>query len=327
MVYGHVARGIFNAGVEFPENLYRLADSVVYSFHMPLFFFLSGLFFCQSLSNRGGRNLIFNKIDIIVYPYLIWSIFQGCIEAYLSKYTNGHVSLYEVFSLLWNPRAQFWFLFALFLIFAVSTIIYSTAAKKHGKMIFILAALLYVYPGLLPDLNVFRFIAQGLVFFCFGIVFRQHGKIENISNFKVFFGILLVFLVGQWLFHSYFSLVYTDKGVASLMLAFISIIFIASISNILAQRGYKFLQFIGISSMAIYLMHILVGSGARIILNKVLHIDSLLVHLSIGCIIGVFVPLVALEMINKFKIPYVFSAPVCSWFTMSYNKALQRTNR
>jgi len=43
VVYGHVARGLYNAGIAFPEPLYSLTDSVVYSFHMPLFFFLSGI--------------------------------------------------------------------------------------------------------------------------------------------------------------------------------------------------------------------------------------------------------------------------------------------
>jgi len=41
VVYGHVARGIFSAGMIVNEKIFRLVDSVIYSFHMPLFFFLS----------------------------------------------------------------------------------------------------------------------------------------------------------------------------------------------------------------------------------------------------------------------------------------------
>jgi fucose 4-O-acetylase-like acetyltransferase len=47
LVYGHVARGVFHAGIQIDEKLYRLTDSIIYSFHMPLFFFLSGLFFLR----------------------------------------------------------------------------------------------------------------------------------------------------------------------------------------------------------------------------------------------------------------------------------------
>ena len=113
VVYGHVARGVVNAGVEVSESTYLLIDSILYSFHMPLFFFLSGLFFVSSFQKRGAVGLVFSKIDTIVYPYLLWSLLQGTIEVYLSNYTNGSVSFSEVFSLLWSPRAHFWFLFAL----------------------------------------------------------------------------------------------------------------------------------------------------------------------------------------------------------------------
>jgi len=37
VVYGHVARGVFNAGMSWDVELFKLIDSIIYSFHMPLF--------------------------------------------------------------------------------------------------------------------------------------------------------------------------------------------------------------------------------------------------------------------------------------------------
>jgi len=45
VVYGHSARGAQAAGLFANEHLFAVVDSIIYSFHMPLFFFLSGLFF------------------------------------------------------------------------------------------------------------------------------------------------------------------------------------------------------------------------------------------------------------------------------------------
>lgn len=42
VVYGHVVRGLLNAGILQDAEFHGLVDSVIYSFHMPLFFFLSG---------------------------------------------------------------------------------------------------------------------------------------------------------------------------------------------------------------------------------------------------------------------------------------------
>lgn len=38
VVFGHVNRGIYDAGFGLPESIHSVVDSVIYSFHMPLFF-------------------------------------------------------------------------------------------------------------------------------------------------------------------------------------------------------------------------------------------------------------------------------------------------
>jgi len=124
VVYGHVARGLVNAGLPMDKHWFELVDSVIYTFHMPLFFFLSGLFFYDSLVKRGTTGMIVNKIDTIIYPYIIWSLLQGFTEVSLSHYTIGHVTPGQVLSFAWQPRAQFWFLFALFQISVVCSFIY-----------------------------------------------------------------------------------------------------------------------------------------------------------------------------------------------------------
>ena len=133
VVYGHVARGVFNAGLPMDEAEFVLVDSIIYSFHMPLFFFLSGLFFFDSLQKRGRGGLIINKIDTIAYPFIVWSLLQGLFEVALSNYTNGQVTLVEVFSLLWMPRAQFWFLYALFLVFVRLLPVISMSETRHDE--------------------------------------------------------------------------------------------------------------------------------------------------------------------------------------------------
>lgn len=60
----------------------------------------------------------------------------------------------EVLSLLWSPRAQFWFLYALFFTFA--TIIYSTKMKNVTILLFILSVIFYFYPVLLPNIYIYQ---------------------------------------------------------------------------------------------------------------------------------------------------------------------------
>lgn len=326
VVYGHVARGLFNAGIEMPESIYRLADSIVYSFHMPLFFFLSGLFLYRSFVKRGGINLALNKIDTIVYPYLLWSILQGSIEAILSNYTNGSVTFSEVFS-LWEPRAQFWFLYALFFVFITSSIIFSLFSEKYAVLIFVLACILYLCGSVVSDIKPLLFIANNFVYFALGIVFTKYDFGKLLSSNTALFTLMVAFVVSQYLFHGYLNKLYTDHGFELLLLACFSILFVVSLSIFIAKVPGRFLAYVGASSMAIYLIHILAGSGTRVILSKVLAVDNTATHLVAGCLAGVLIPLLVLKVLERLKFSYAFSLPISKGLAFSYNKALQRTSR
>ena len=45
VVIGHAWRGLDSAGMIGNPNLFRIIDTLIYNFHMPLFFLLSGMTF------------------------------------------------------------------------------------------------------------------------------------------------------------------------------------------------------------------------------------------------------------------------------------------
>ena len=326
VVYGHVARGVHSAGIVIPETFYEITDSIIYSFHMPLFFFLSGLFFKNSLTKRGGLNLTFSKIDTIFYPFVLWSILQGSIEVFLSNYTNGNLTFSEVFSFLWEPRGQFWFLYALFFIFILAIILSNTVNKiipdkllhYSALLIFGLSIVLYMNQSIFPGSAIFRYVPDNFVFFIFGVVFSLYYKEGYLSRFFQVGVISILFVLGQAVFHFVLNMNYGNKGVLSLLLGFISIIFVVALSQFASKKPSKFIIYLGTASMAIYLMHILAGSGARVILKNFLNIDSYIIHLVIGFGVGILAPLLALFIINRLKIPYFFSAPISKvWLFMT----------
>ncbi|EWC40324.1 acyltransferase family protein [Stutzerimonas stutzeri] len=309
VVYGHVARGVFNAGLPIDEQKFVLVDSIIYSFHMPLFFFLSGLFFFDSLQKRGRGGLIINKVDTIVYPFIVWSLLQGLFEVVLSNYTNGQVTLTEVLSLLWMPRAQFWFLYALFLVFVVCAFLYAKADRRYFLPFVALFGVLFVFQQDLTVNNMTRFILGNAVFFALGVWFNEVKAffLARYSQLALFFGGM--FVIGQYLFHVTFDLNYADGGLPVLALATISIFFMVALSMWLGQFRVDWFLFIGASSMTIYLMHILAGSGARVILGKFMGIDSIAAHLLIGTLIGTAAPLVAQLLINRYRLQFLLSPP------------------
>jgi fucose 4-O-acetylase-like acetyltransferase len=314
VVYGHVARGIYSAGIPFDATIFRLADSVIYSFHMPLFFFLSGLFFCNSLQRRGGLGMVAGKVDTIIYPFVLWSILQGLAEAFLSAHTNGSVDFASVFTMLWAPRAHFWFLYALFALFVFSALFYSLIPRRTLWLLLAVSLLGYFFQGPLSFQLVVGYISKNLVFFVFGILFSRMTLRGDPGSTPALFLMTGLFAGSQFLFHGILGLNYEDKGAAALVVALVSILFIVSLSYRLARTSPKGLALLGASSMGIYLMHVLAGSGTRVVLKNFMGIEALTVHLLAGCLAGLLVPTAVMLLVRRYRIPFVISAPVSQAF-------------
>lgn len=324
VVFGHVARGVVTAGMVIdPATLAALTmlDSMIYSFHMPLFFFLSGLFFVESLAKRGRVGLVVSKLDTLIYPYLLWSLLQGSCEVVLSHVTNGHVGMQEVLALLWKPRAQFWFLYALFFVFVVCSLIYAKLEQRFFGLVLLLFSILFVFEKELSFSLIGDYVLGYSVFFALGVCFaRSDTSLKNnvlqgrgLKRWMIVFAV--AFVLGQALFHGYFGLNYSVGGLPLLALSGVSILFVALLSMCLASTDLhshwflRGLRFIGSSSMAIYLMHVLAGSGMRVILSHYLGVQSVLLQLSAGTLAGVLFPLLGLWCINRYHLSYLFAPP------------------
>lgn len=310
VVYGHTARGLQSAGLGIDHDTFALVDSLLYSFHMPLFFFISGFFLPESLDKKGPADFMRGKVDSIVYPYVLWSLLQGSIEAVLSKYTNGAISFIDVLSLAWAPRAQFWFLYALFLIFALIAVAYLPLKRRTYPVFAVVSLALYIFQSDAP--LPFGYVAQNMVFLMLGALM---GKME-LRLIRPGLGALLVlgmaFVLSQYYFHAVLGLSYRDRGWASLALACIAILFVIHVSAAIKGRLEEMLCYVGSASMSIYILHILFTSGVRIVMAKVLHTHNPVAHLLAGSVIGMGAPLLIHEFIRQRRIKYVFSAPISS---------------
>jgi len=115
VAYRHILIGFERAGLPIHIVLLK-ANEMFFSFRMPLFFILSGIFISKSLEKRGWLNLIKTKWQTLLYPYIIWCVIQITFQILFSKYTNSDRTLHDYTYILTNPDAldQMWYLFALF---------------------------------------------------------------------------------------------------------------------------------------------------------------------------------------------------------------------
>lgn len=317
VVYGHMAHGLLDARLPMNRELHELINSVIYSFHMPLFFFLSGVFFLGSLARRGGRKLIENKLEVVFYPYVVWSLIQGLIEVVLAGSTNGAATLGQVLSLLWLPRAQFWFLYTLFIIYLVSVTLYRRSDTCWSTMILLMAALLYVSRFSPIDIYAISSFGRNFVFFALGVStssLLSRGKTNRSLAPLIFLLVAMVFVGSQYLFHGMFgfggfNIGQTSRLAFALALAVAGIAFVMALCRLLAKFELRWLIFLGRHSMEIYLIHTIGSAGVRIVLHKLFGITDFSLHVVLGMFFGVGIPLLVVALAPRFSLGWLFAPP------------------
>lgn len=309
VVYGHVARGVLNAGIAVDKELLLLLDKLIYSFHMPLFFFLSGLFFVGSLQKRTTSGLIINKLHTLIYPYLLWSIIQLSMQIGLVEYTNFEKTFENIYSFLWQPSDHFWYLYTLFVMFSVYTLAYYMTSSI--SFILVLSVLTYLsYDIVKTPWSVINSVYQFGIYFGLGIAFANY-KDYVFKNSHIW---LAAFLVLMFLLHwGYHSMMPFDSkfyhDCILFLVAFVSIMAVVLVAQILANQKLKWLKIIGSYSLEIYLVHIIFGSGFRIIAQHALGIESSLLHLFFGTVVGVGVSIAFVKVVHRLGWDFLFISP------------------
>src|SRR5215213_1949504 len=88
VVYRHVLLGIERSNIHISESLMN-ANMIFYSFRMPLFFILSGMFISSSIAKRTLKQLVNIKFENLLYPYLIWAFIHVSLQILMGGFTNS----------------------------------------------------------------------------------------------------------------------------------------------------------------------------------------------------------------------------------------------
>jgi fucose 4-O-acetylase-like acetyltransferase len=311
VVLGHVIRSLKFSSLVEHSGIIAVMDQWIYAFHMPLFFFISGLFATRSSSKTLFETLI-SKIRVLVYPYVLWSLIQGIIHVLVSRYTNQQSSFTDLWKIIYAPSIQFWFLYALFVV----TLIHSLSQKlRISSTVFLLfSTLIYFLPVDVSFSEVLSKIKINTLFFAFGLMVNERIGLETKDTrtppllFVVFSGFALVLFWTQ-----FYATDITEGDSIYLLRAIFGISASVALAVLLERVTFaKFVEEWGKLSLEIYLTHIIVISGLRIILVKFLDVTEPVIHLVIGVISGVYMPILFARFCQKINFQLIFRLPARS---------------
>jgi len=114
VVYGHTAQGLTHRGWWMGSGA-SFSHAFVYSFHMPAFFFVAGLFVTGSIAKRGSRRFTIDKLKTILYPYVLLAIISVTLEPLIGRFKfETKPFRWNVFLVNLADGQASWFLFVLF---------------------------------------------------------------------------------------------------------------------------------------------------------------------------------------------------------------------
>ncbi|BAK55826.1 acyltransferase/acetyltransferase [Candidatus Arthromitus sp. SFB-mouse-Japan] len=200
--------------------IYNYIHSLIYSFHMPLFFMISG-FFANKLfkikSLKDFKSFILSKFKKLLIPYFIISTLTIPIKLILNKFSERPLVLSETIKDIlffpWNnPIIFFWFIYVLFFMFLFAPVLIKI--NKYLVLTILLAMSILTIDNI--EFLAISTILKYYIFFFIGlyiypVYMNYRNKILNI-NLKQYRNILFI-LIPLILFLLNFNIDYNSLNV------------------------------------------------------------------------------------------------------------------
>jgi fucose 4-O-acetylase-like acetyltransferase len=251
VVFGHAQRGLITSGAYSANPTGRTLDALIYAFHMPLFFLLSGLFVARSLA--GGRErFVRTRVTALAYPYLLWSMIQALLSMGAANVANHPITFGQLSRILWHPVGQFWFLYALLLCQLV------TMLPRRLLIWVILPAAI----GAVALLGIGSILLQA----CWHFPYFLAGFLLTIDRLRPI-GDRRLLAAAALLCWTAFAVLFMHRGDGapllpqSWLLGFSGTFGTLAVSRLLPEHGV--LTWLGRASMPIYLMHTISTAAVR----------------------------------------------------------------
>lgn len=293
VVVGHAWRGLQTAGLIADPGLFRVIDTAIYAFHMPFFFFLSGLLIERTLLATPPGAFVLSRMQRLIWPLVLWTwiffVFKGLAGGLANRPFD-----WAGFPLIpLPPREHFWFLWALFVI-QLCLLLVRPVLQKQGHRAWVWGLLwlgsggLYLSEPALGGLAGWLWSAVAHApFFLLGtaVAGLRQWRPPIWAGGLALLGCVVAIGSAFWLPEGPVSRLVIGSG-ATLLLC---LTVMALEQPLLSRPGMRWIAALGTASLAIYVAHTIFSAAARIALLQA-GVADIAVHMVVGTLAGLLGP-------------------------------------
>jgi len=304
VLFGHVIMGIRLAGVDIPSFFWGM-ERFIWSFHVALFLFLSGVVYNFTGEWRGKktkRSFILHKLCNLGIPYVVFSVVYVLINSLVGGANTGF-NVSDILYIWKTPVAQYWFLYALFFLFCIWTAL--SGILKNWQITVVAVLIGYIVPLLGGSLGCFEVVFYSALAFGIG-TFVDLNRLLRLPVWAKCIVVLTHIAIG-------ILFVVINKIEAPFIKEMMILFGIySSIMFISMVQGFKyisrFLEYVNKYSFPIYLLHTIFTAGIRIILLRI-NISEWWVHIILGTVCGLAFSVLVAVIAKKVRFLNFFFFP------------------
>lgn len=276
----------------------------IYTFHMPLFFLVSGFLFSLAYIDKESgvkySRLKTQLLDIIVI-YIVFSIVMVTFKVFCSGFVNHQASFSELLSIGWKPIAQYWYLYVLAIFYLIHILL---VRCKHTILLTIVLLCLSACAGeIVPASKAYTFyqLFFTLPFFFLGTVMQRSCSTPTwgVTLVGLFVASVLCFMFWSESVDSYFHLVPLTPVVNTFIALGFCLFFWKAFSSV-KWLDNKALEICGRYCLEIYLTHCFLTAGFRSVFTA-LGVTNFWLSLVMNTLLSTILPIffaMALERIG-----------------------------
>ena len=288
VVLGHSVpdQASVNGIASYPLYLMR---TIIYSFHMPVFFFVS-CYFMHIPLKEGFQKFVKDKSIRLMVPYFTIGLLYFPFKLALSKFASQQIdpqNIWKIFIGI-NPDGELWFLYCLFFI----SILIGLLVKRVNWGLLIISFIIGIFS---EKINIFSMpmiseILYFQFFYILGLYIKKYALLDYMKSIGIALTSMVIFSVGNYaLLHdiNVFKILTLITAVSGITITY----YIANQISFRISLYKTLLFFLGTVSMDVYIFSDIVKIPFRIVLwSKLgLYYEAFIVCFLVSIILSILI--------------------------------------
>lgn len=233
--------------------------SSIYLFHMPLFFFISGMFYKNP---TGCKTFVQKALRKYIYPYVLFLLAFIPLTLILDVLGNGEgeIELVKMFSAT-TTNKPLWFLMVLCAINLIYSLLHHLTVARHAVCLILFAATYYSVCNDIHVPPVFCRTGLSLFFYWLGNLYSSQSRIRIESQRKLVIPLVITFFVVSYFVTGtdIYLLKLNPNPILFVLAAVVGTLMTLSVSNLLTlfpqNAAVRLLRLLGTNSLYIFAVH------------------------------------------------------------------------